>query len=253
MKRILMTAAALMLGTSALAWAPADKSAGDFTALQTNKSVAKSPDSSFMGLAGTAAMAAWESAAKLMTKHEDQAKPLMASADSGRDKAKPESGSMDMAGKETGMGGPVETAATGYPPCDPGPGDDRCIQLYERGVHSALAQWKGTEAEVGMGGPYEPAPEGKPAPDDHQGMDHGAHGTGAPAPHAGHGTAATGTQGKPPAPPESTTEGEADATGKPGAVGGPFEPAASYPPCRPGPGDDRCIQLYERGVTGRKD
>ena len=46
-------------------------------------------------------------------------------------------------------------------------------------------------------------------------------------------------------------------------MGGPFEdglagaddltprPAAdNYPPCRPGPGDDRCIQLYEPGVTG---
>ncbi len=43
------------------------------------------------------------------------------------------------------------------------------------------------------------------------------------------------------------------------AVGGPYEPAmtrsammpraaADYPPCSPGPGDDRCIQLYERGV-----
>ncbi len=42
------------------------------------------------------------------------------------------------------------------------------------------------------------------------------------------------------------------------AVGGPYEPAltraampaptvGAYPPCRPGPGDDRCIQLYERG------
>jgi hypothetical protein len=42
-------------------------------------------------------------------------------------------------------------------------------------------------------------------------------------------------------------------------VGGPYEPAmtrsamtaraaADYPPCSPGPGDDRCIQLYERGV-----
>jgi hypothetical protein len=33
-------------------------------------------------------------------------------------------------------------------------------------------------------------------------------------------------------------------------MGGPLE-AIDYPPCRPGPGDDRCIQLYERGVTGR--
>ena len=38
-------------------------------------------------------------------------------------------------GKEsyTGMGGPEE-AVSNYPPCQPGPGDDRCIQLYERGV-----------------------------------------------------------------------------------------------------------------------
>jgi hypothetical protein len=49
-------------------------------------------------------------------------------------------------------------------------------------------------------------------------------------------------------------------------MGGPYEevygdgrvdltprPAqTSYPPCSPGPGDDRCIQLYERGVTGRR-
>jgi len=31
-----------------------------------------------------------------------------------------------------GMGGPEE-AVTEYPPCQPGPGDDRCIQLYEVG------------------------------------------------------------------------------------------------------------------------
>ena len=34
-----------------------------------------------------------------------------------------------------GMGGPI--AETGYPPCAPGPGDDRCIQLYEPGVTGA--------------------------------------------------------------------------------------------------------------------
>lgn len=33
-------------------------------------------------------------------------------------------------------------------------------------------------------------------------------------------------------------------------VGGPVEERTSYPPCDPGPGDDSCIQLYERGVTG---
>ena len=33
-------------------------------------------------------------------------------------------------------------------------------------------------------------------------------------------------------------------------VGGPVEAQSGYPPCSPGPGDDRCIQLYEAGVTG---
>jgi hypothetical protein len=28
-------------------------------------------------------------------------------------------------------------------------------------------------------------------------------------------------------------------------MGGPLEDETEYPPCRPGPGDDRCIQLYE--------
>jgi hypothetical protein len=52
-------------------------------------------------------------------------------------------------------------AAT-YRPCRPGPGDDRCIQLYERGVSAAYARWRRDHgdseaaAEVAMGGPDEP-------------------------------------------------------------------------------------------------
>jgi hypothetical protein len=35
-------------------------------------------------------------------------------------------------------------------------------------------------------------------------------------------------------------------------MGGPIEERTHYPPCkRKGPGEDRCIQLYERGVTGK--
>jgi hypothetical protein len=50
---------------------------------------------------------------------------------------------------------------TTYRPCRPGPGDDRCIQLYERGVRAADARWlraRGDEprTEVAMGGPDEP-------------------------------------------------------------------------------------------------
>ena len=56
-----------------------------------------------------------------------------------------------------GQGGPYEpVAAASWPACDPGPGDDRCIQLYERGVRGAYAQWSAGRENVAMGGPYEP-------------------------------------------------------------------------------------------------
>jgi hypothetical protein len=103
----------------------------------------------------------------------------------------------------TGMGGPIETPM-GWRTCEPGPGDDRCIQLYERGVRPALAAWKATDDNVGMGGPLEPAETGaKPA------------------------TSAS--------------------------LSGRVMQRSGYPPCRPGRGDDGCIQLYERGVTGRRN
>lgn len=63
---------------------------------------------------------------------------------------------------EAPMAGPVT-----YRPCRPGRGDDRCIQLYERGVRTAYAQWlreRGPEAprtRLAMGGPAE---ETAPAP-----------------------------------------------------------------------------------------
>ena len=49
-----------------------------------------------------------------------------------------------------------------YRPCRPGPGDDRCIQLYERGVRASYARWLRDRrsgeprTEVAMGGPDEP-------------------------------------------------------------------------------------------------
>ena len=79
----------------------------------------------------------------------------------------------------SGMGGPLEEiastgaaaltpqpAAKGYEPCAPGAGDDNCIQLYEPGVKTALAQWTApggglwtgdmAGSATAMGGPYEP-------------------------------------------------------------------------------------------------
>ena len=72
-----------------------------------------------------------------------------------------------------GTGGPLELtensanlaprpAAANYPACQPGPGDDNCIQLYEPGVEVALASWNQPtgglmdETRTAMGGPFEP-------------------------------------------------------------------------------------------------
>jgi hypothetical protein len=75
---------------------------------------------------------------------------------------------------ENGVGGPYEgvdtaaltprPAAQNYPACNPGPGDDRCIQLYEPGVRQQLASWNqptggfagSGDTQTAMGGPYEP-------------------------------------------------------------------------------------------------
>lgn len=269
MKRILLTAAALTLGTSALAWAPADHAvagAEEHAAIHAaawnakpaadgwlDKGMATATRHGMSGLAATAALATWQQDGKPVMADADMAKPQLASLDDGWAKGKPEGGAMTTASMdmkpsggmemETGMGGPLEEMATGYPACEPGRGDDRCIQLYERGVRQSLAQWKASE-DVAMGGPFEPAPDGKPAADAQQ--DAAGHGS-----HAGHGTPPkeASAEGKPVVP-EAEPGNAAD---KPGAMGGPYEPVTGYPPCRPGRGDDRCIQLYERGVTGRMD
>lgn len=86
-----------------------------------------------------------------------------------------------------GMGGPYEEvygaqslnltprpATENYAACDPGPGDDNCIQLYEPGVRTALASWSGmggyigTEAQSAMGGPYEPVDHPADREDEHR-------------------------------------------------------------------------------------
>jgi len=151
----------------------------------------------------------------------------------------------------TGVGGPEEPvpgavaaldltprpATQNYPPCAPGPGDDNCIQLYEPGVETALANWTGPtgglidasgETQTAMGGPYEPAEAGADA------------------------TAMVG-DGEVVAALGETEADEAthllahqpsDYTG----VGGPIA-ETGYPACS-ATVTDRCIQLYERGVTG---
>ncbi len=126
-----------------------------------------------------------------------------------------------------GMGGPYEEAygsgsvsltprpaTENYPPCDPGPGDDNCIQLYEPGVRDQLASWNRPtggladgSATTAMGGPYEaaePAPAAKPAEQPSTGSttSTGAGATDTSATHSGHDMSAD----KPPADPAGTTE-----------------------------------------------
>ena len=134
-------------------------------------------------------------------------------------------------------GGPDEGPAESYPACTADV-TDNCIQLYERGVHAsgAAAQTSGTDESAGMGGPYEPV--------DNDSADLAMNGDGHVDMAMGE-TSDLAVQTADSAA-DAAVAGHADYQG----VGGPVEAQSGYPPCSPGPGDDRCIQLYERGVTG---
>jgi hypothetical protein len=232
MKRITIAAGALLLGTSALALAP------------SSAPVAHSDK------APTAAVDPGAKAAETLLVAKSTDLPKV-------EKAQVEAASAswiadDQTLVDTAAATTPQPAAADYPPCSPGPGDDRCIQLYEPGVRAQLASWDrptgglaDDSATTAMGGPYEP-------------VDTLADAMG------GAGSAETGVGG--PEEPVLAMNGDGaveTALGETAAdeggtaaytgVGGPLEAVdtASYPPCSPGPGDDRCIQLYERGVTGR--
>lgn len=81
---------------------------------------------------------------------------------------------------ELAPAGPVAAeqaaAAVTYRPCRPGAGDDRCIQLYERGVRASYARWlrdRGVAEPrtqvAAVGGPAE-----RSAPSPRHGADHAA-------------------------------------------------------------------------------
>ena len=266
MKRYTIAAGALLLGTSALALA-ADKAATD--PLPTDSEAA------------VAAVADKPAETKLASVVMDEGK--VDSAAAGEAAVTPKSAAVALGEAEPVASGgkdPTMTATLtprpaleNYPPCEPGPGDDNCIQLYEPGVRLALASWNRPtggladhSATTAMGGPYEPVEtaDGKPAAGE------------AELASVYKPEQADGAMGGPYEPVEAEAEAEAD---KPAAgeaelasvykpegeaaaadevvhhaahqgVGGPVEAQSGYPPCEPGPGDDRCIQLYERGVTG---
>jgi len=223
MRKILITAAALTLGTSAHAWQPS------MDVGVTKPAMAK--------LATDSVKAAWQT--------EMDAKTELAAYGS----ATSTTLDVDTAGypmaKGSAVGGPEEASVDMWPTCRPGPGDDRCIQLYEPGVLPALAALK-SQSNVAMGGPFEPAPEGGKTEgnaDDHSAMGHGS----------GKDSAKTET-------PMSEAEMQANVAAKaaaapaeatsPGGMGGPVEARTGYPACS-ATVTDSCIQLYERGVTGQ--
>ena len=222
MKSIILAAGTLLLGTSALAWAP------------SSPPVAHSDKVAVAVPAGDKAPPA-----RLVAKSSDLPKIVKAQAAS----------ASWIADDQTLAETTPQPAAGNYPPCSPGPGDDHCIQLYERGVRAQLANWDrptGTLAENsatdGVGGPYEPVDTTLAS---EMGGTTGA-GMGGPEEPllAMSGDGAVDTEVG-----ETAADEGAAATSYTG-MGGPLE-EVDYPPCRPGPGDDRCIQLYERGVTGR--
>lgn len=145
---------------------------------------------------------------------------------------------------------PVQTAALdlsprpasqNYPACEPGPGDDSCIQLYEPGVEVALANWSGTTG--GFAGDAGTATAmGGPEPD----LD--AHASDLAAVDDESLVAAEApieTAMVEPDPAIPLAEGDPAYAG----VGGPIV-EGGYPPCSGAASDDRCIQLYEPGMTG---
>jgi hypothetical protein len=246
MKRIYLAAGALLLGTSAFAWAPSSQPVA-----HSDKELTAAVDP---GAKAPSTM--------LVAKSNDLPK-----VDESVVKGEAASASW-IADDQTLAETTPQPAAGNYPPCSPGPGDDHCIQLYERGVRAQLASWEqptGTLADNSatnaVGGPYEPVADttlasemgGASTPADMSKYT----GTGGPEETADDAALAMNGDGAVDAGLGETTTDEGGAASVYTGVGGPLEEvdgataATSYPPCRPGPGDDHCIQLYERGVTGR--
>lgn len=140
---------------------------------------------------------------------------------------------------ETASIAPLDTsprpATANYPPCHRGAGDDNCIQLYERGVRTAVNDW--TQPTGGLIG-RSAAPVQTAMTDTSESSEVLA------APDA--------------TTPVTTADAASVMAATPGTdpaqyqgMGGPEENAQTgYPPCSRTV-TDRCIQLYERGVTGR--
>ena len=177
MKLYIAAAGALLLGTSALAYAPdswaekgwseQDKLVAEKTAHQLKgatldlieESAAKAQPASAVTWSDDAKSDAWSeggvvnASAVTWQESEPAAEADLDLAETPVDEAPARDDRRDDRRhddcRET-TAAPVEIAAAdlttrpaagNYPACAPGPGDDRCIQLYEPGVRVALASW----------------------------------------------------------------------------------------------------------------
>jgi hypothetical protein len=134
------------------------------------------------------------------------------------------------------MGGPVEGGDDeSYPACT-ATVTDNCVQAYERGVDASLASSasKVDSDSTAMGGPWQPVYAESELAMNGDGEIDIAKGEMIDS--------ETGLAVET----DTAIATHSDYQG----VGGPVEAQSGYPPCSPGPGDDRCIQLYEPGVTG---
>ena len=113
-------------------------------------------------------------------------------------------------------------ATRNYPACRPGRGDDRCIQLYERGVRAALAEWDeptgGWEGDVRLASMERRSAhhDTRAEVDDHYDED------------------------------PMVDDDE------PVALGGPVERRENYPVCSGDDDDDRCVQAEDHDVDGEE-
>ena len=127
------------------------------------------------------------------------------------------------------MGGPEEGTSESYPPCTR-ERTDNCTQTYEVGGSGTVAS-RDEPKTTAMGGPYEPVADGSEL---------AMNGDGSVDVSKGETSDAL----------VQTASADVSDHSEFQGVGGPIESQSGYPPCSPGPGDDRCIQLYESGVTG---
>src|SRR5688572_7222438 len=136
------------------------------------------------------------------------------------------------------MGGPVEGGDDlSYPACT-ATVTDNCLQTYERGVDASLASSASSDGSksTAMGGPFEPV--------EADSTELAMNGDGDIE--VAKGETIDGEIEVASIETDTSIASHSDYQG----VGGPLEAQSGYPPCSPGPGDDRCIQLYESGVTG---